>query len=89
MCVQTNPHSSGLNLDRDDMLVFAQGALRCENRPINSTKSGDAKEKWPVFIVMHLSVSCAKTSMSPRSRLRPEERGLLVHKWCLLVNELT
>ena len=28
MCVQTTPHSSGLNLDRDDMLVFAQGVLR-------------------------------------------------------------
>ena len=29
MCARTNPHSSGLDLDRDDMLVFAQGALRC------------------------------------------------------------
>ena len=29
MRVHTTPHSSGLNLDRGDMLVFAQGALRC------------------------------------------------------------
>ena len=29
MRVQTTPHSSGLNLDRDDMLVFTQDVLRC------------------------------------------------------------